>query len=293
MQNLEEIRSLLAVAQVRPNRRMGQNFLIEPKYMRKLLDLAQVNRGDNILEVGAATGSLTEELLATGCNVVAVEMDKRLAELLRHKLSGQTNLKIITGDVMAGKHAINPTVLESLSERPRLVSNLPYNIATPLIAECLMNSHRAVQETDASARCFERLTFTVQAEVAARLTAEADGGDYGPISVLVALLGNAAAGPTVPPGAFWPRPKVSSRIVRIDFDAETAAALRDTKALREVLNIAFGQRRKQIGAILRRKRAPNSAGKILEAMQTAGVPLDARAQQITPKQYLVAANEIC
>ncbi len=292
MQNLREIRRLLDQAGASPNRRMGQNFLIEDKYMRKLLTLGDLAAGTTVLEVGAATGSLTEELLDAGCDVVAVEIDRRLAELLKERLCQWTNLKIIAGDVMAGKHAIAPAVLDALGERAHLVSNLPYNIATPLIAECLKISHRAVAHGACGACRFDRLTFTVQSEVSDRLTAGPGGGDYGPISVLISLLGKVTTGPTVPPGAFWPRPKVSSQILRIDLDADKAVMLRDVEALREVLNITFGQRRKQIGAILRRKRAPSAAPKILAAMESAGVPLDARAEQITPAQYLAVANKI-
>jgi 16S rRNA (adenine1518-N6/adenine1519-N6)-dimethyltransferase len=128
--------------------------------------------------------------------------------------------------------------------------------------------------------------------VADRLAAACGSAAYGPLSVLTVLLGRITMGPIVPPGAFWPRPKVSSRMVRIDFDAQRAGELADAEALRAAVGLAFGQRRKQIGAIVRRKSAGFGAEAIAAALAAAGIAPTCRAEQVSPAQYLASANSL-
>jgi len=290
MQTQTEIRELLSSAQRRPNRHLGQCFLVDGNLMGKLLDLAELTGRETVLEVGPGTGSLTEELLARAARVVAVEVDPALAALLRQRLGGREGLTLIEGDVLAGKHALSPAVLAAVGRRARLVSNLPYGAATPVLMNCLLSSWRSLAR-QACTR-FERLTFTVQREVADRLTARAGEGAYGPVSVLAALLGELRAGPPVPATAFWPRPKVASRILRIDFAASAASRLRDAETLRSALRLAFGQRRKQLGALPRRASLPVDRGVLAAAMQAAGIDPCLRAEQVPPEQYLLLANAL-
>lgn len=292
MQTLTEIRRLLEQAGLSPRKAFGQCFLIDGNLLGKVLELAEVTAEQTVLEVGPGTGSLTEELLARAGRVVAVEIDRGLTELLRHRLGGRDKLTLVGGDVLAGKHEISPDVLAACgapqgeASTACLVSNLPYNIATPLLAECLLLSWRALRGPGGACR-FDRLTFTVQKELAERLVAGPGSSAYGPVSVLVALLGRWRLGPIVPASAFWPAPKVASRIVRIDFDAARAALLADAATLSATLSAAFGQRRKQVGTIFRRAW-PAAA----EALPAAGVDPTWRAEQIAPEQYLALANAL-
>jgi len=288
MQNPTRIREILAAAGVQPSRRLGQNFLIDKNLMRKLLDLAELGPAQTVLEVGAGTGSLTEELLAAAAKVVAVEIDRRLCRHLAASLTGGDKLTLICGDVLAGKHMISEEVLSALRPRATMVSNLPYSIATPLLAVCLWQSWRAVAGRDAQACLFESMTFTVQKEVSQRLVAGPGSRDYGQISVLVALLGRVTLGPAIPASAFWPRPKVASRMMRIDFDAESARTVDDFESLRLLLTVVFGQRRKQIGAVLRTK-CPDSANKALAA---AGIDPSSRAEQLSPESFALLAKNL-
>jgi 16S rRNA (adenine1518-N6/adenine1519-N6)-dimethyltransferase len=294
MQTLTEIRRLLGEAKLAPRKRFGQSFLIDGNLMAKLLELSGVPAGQTVLEVGAGTGSLTEELLARGAGVVAVEIDKGFCRLLRDRLGSCGGLTLIEGDVLSRKGELSPAVLAALPPVAHLVANLPYNIATPLVAECLVQSWRvqAGQGRGESVCRFERLTFTVQRELADRLAASPGGSDYGPVSVLVALLGRLKLGSVLPASAFWPSPKVASRMVRIDFDLQAAATLRDINTLRRLLALAFGQRRKQIGSILRRTPAIFAAQALAAALTLAQIDLTLRPQAITPSQYLAAANAL-
>ena len=133
----------------------------------------------------------------------------------------------------------------------RLVSNLPYNIATPVVCDCLIGSLRAARG-DALAVGFAGLTVTVQRELADRLAARAGEEAYGPSSVIVGLLGRTRMGPTLPPAAFWPRPNVASRMMHIEPLAPPPERLPSVETLHEVLALTFGQRRKKIGSAAKR-----------------------------------------
>ena len=291
MQTLRQIRGILSAAAIRPRRRLGQCFLIDLNLMRKLLELAELDGSETVLEVGPGTGSLTGELLDRANRVVAVEIDASLADEVARLLGDRPNLTLIRGDVLAGKRAISPEVLAALGCRAHLVANLPYRVATPLVAQCLLDSWRT-RRGDASACRFDRLTFTVQREVGDRLTAAPGGKDYGPVSVVVALLGRSTLGPAVPAAAFWPCPKVGGRIMRIDFDAQAADAVADADELGAVLALAFLHRRKRIGSILRRRQAKHPPQRLADALAAAGIDPSVRPEQVPPEQYRVLGNAL-
>lgn len=292
MQTLTQIKQALARAGLAPHKRRGQCFLVDHNLMGKLLDLAEVSGPQTVLEVGPGTGSLTEELLARAGRVVAVEIDAALHDLLRRRLGPDEKLTLLCGDVLSGKHAISPQVLSALGARAHLVANLPYSIATPLVAECLLASWHATKGARAGGVCFERLTFTVQREVAQRMAGKPASRAYGPISVLVRLLGRLRLGPVVPASAFWPRPKVQGRILRIDFDAEAAGALASVEVLQDVLRLLFGQRRKQIGSIVCRAGGWASGRLLGEAIAAAGIRRVDRAERIRPEEFRLLANAL-
>ena len=261
--------------------------------MKKLLELADLGGGEAVLEVGAGTGSLTEELLQRARRVVAVEVDPVLAEIVRRRLAGRGNLTVLNCDVLAGKHTIAPQVLELLrgEGNVHLVANLPYNVAVPLILNCLLASWRAARSREDRPVCFRRLTFTAQRELVERMTAGA-GAAYGPASVIVALLAGATPGRLMRPQSFWPRPKVSGQMLRLDFDADRAARLADAKTLSAVLAAAFGQRRKKVAAAGKRKHLPFPAEHFGRALAQAGVDPAARPEQIRPDGFLALANAL-
>ena len=290
MQGLREIRVLLNAAGLRPQKQFGQCFLIDGNLMDRLIETADLSGRETVLEVGGGTGSLTEQLAVHAGRVVVVEVDRGLVRLLQRRLAEMDNVSLIAGDVLAGKHELSGDVLATLGEQAHLTANLPYNIATPLISLCLQSSWRAARGLGGCR--FERLTFTVQREVADRFAAEPGGKTYGPVSVLVSLLSHLQMGPVVPASAFWPRPKVTSRIVRLDFDAQAAADVEDVQTLTQVVAAAFAQRRKQMGSMLRRRNLPWPADAIAAAFTHAGIDPTCRAETVTPHQYLALANAL-
>jgi len=285
MQTLREIREILEAAGVRPQRRWGQNFLIDKNLMAKLLAQADLTGTETILEIGPGTGSLTEELLNLGQRVVAVELDRRLCEHLRQRLRERRNLILICGDALGGKHALSPEVVSALGPRGVLVANLPYSVAIPLISQCLIDSWRVCVTGASQLTRFERMTFTVQKELAERLAASPGRSDYGPVSVLTALLGEIRLGASIPSSGFYPRPKVNSRIVRIDFDPQHALQVPNIDTLNALLHLSFNQRRKQIGSIFRKRQSVFDPEALSAALSSANVDPTLRPEQITPEAF--------
>ena len=205
-QTKHDIQSALAQAGTEPRYRFGQNFMIDGNLVRLVADAGLLTKDDTAIEVGPGTGTLTEELLARAGRVVAVEIDRDLAGFLREKFVDEPRFTLIEGDALAGKHALNPTLLEAITKnRCKLVANLPYNIASPLAIEMLIAG-------------IATLAFTVQKEVADRLRAKAGDDAYGPLSVMAQLLSRVEVLRTLPPQAFWPAPKIDSALVRMTRD---------------------------------------------------------------------------
>ncbi|MGD0462072.1 MAG: 16S rRNA (adenine(1518)-N(6)/adenine(1519)-N(6))-dimethyltransferase RsmA [Tepidisphaeraceae bacterium] len=206
-QNKRQIQALLADARATPRHRLGQNFMIDANLVRIVADAGMIASGDLVIEVGPGTGTLTEELLSKA-QVLAVEIDHALADLLRKRFASAKNFELIEGDALAAKHALDDRLLDSIRRAKsagrtvRLVSNLPYNIASPLLIELLIAG-------------VDVLACTVQREVAGRLRAAPNSPDYGTLSIMAQLLARVEMLRTLPPQAFWPRPKIDSALVRL------------------------------------------------------------------------------
>jgi 16S rRNA (adenine1518-N6/adenine1519-N6)-dimethyltransferase len=239
MQPLSEIKAILSERGLRPRHRFGQNFLIEPMHLRRIVDAAGITPGDTILEVGPGTGTLTEELLARGARIVASEIDRDLAALLRDRFAA--SIELVEGDVLSTKRMIAPAVLGAIGQGAfKLVANLPYQIASPLLA---------ILAGDPRCRgCF----VTVQREVADRLGAGPDTPDYGPLSVVVQSRFSISRLADLPPGCFWPPPKVTSAMVAMEPRPEPSVPLEHLDAFGRFVQSIFGKRRKQLGAIVGR-----------------------------------------
>ena len=250
-----QVSELLARVDRHPSRALGQNFVVDPNTVRRIARLAAVGPGDRVVEIGAGLGSLTLALVETGAEVTAVEIDRHLVPLLRETVEG-TGVVVVEGDAMAMDWAA------LLGEGPWvLVANLPYNVATPLVAD-LLDDVPAVQ----------RMLVMVQKEVGERLAAHAGDDAYGAVSVKVGYWATAKVVGLVPPTVFLPKPNVDSALVAIE-RRPTPATDAPRERLFELVRAGFGQRRKMLRRSLAGLVGP-------EAFESAGVRPEARAEEL-------------
>jgi len=225
-----DITNLLEEHSLSPRRAFGQNFVADPNTVRRIARLAGIGPGDHVVEIGGGLGSLTLALAETGARVTAIEIDHGIAPVLRAVTAELENV-VVEGDALA----LDWTSLLSDDARVTVVANLPYNVATPLVADLL----DTVPQID-------RFVVMVQREVALRLAASPGSSDYGAISVKVAYWGSARILGDVPPTVFVPRPKVTSSIIEITRRAEPAVGDVTPTELFTLVRRAFGQRRKML-----------------------------------------------
>ena len=265
MQSLTQIRELLESRGLAPRKALGQNFLADQNLIRKLVEASAAGRGDLVLEVGPGTGTLTEELVARGCRVVAVELDRGLAALLRERLGSAVVL--IEGDALAGKRELNPDVASAVREQDfRLVANLRYGAATPLMMTLLVDWPRC-----------SSMHMTIQREVADRLLAAPGTREYGPITVVAHALARVEKIAILPPECFWPRPDVTSAMVAIVRRPDPLTS--KPRGLADFAQRVFTSRRKQLGSVLGRNFPWPS-----------GVSPDQRAEVLPPEKFVALAG---
>ena len=216
-----------------PRRAFGQNFVADPNTVRRIARLAGVGPGDHVVEIGAGLGSLTLALAETGAHVTAIEVDHGVAPVLRDVVA-QSEYADRVHVIEADAREVDWNALEPHDAHLTVVANLPYNVATPLVADLLDEVPR-----------IRRFVVMVQKEVAQRLAAAPGSSDYGAISVKVSYWATARLLGDVPPTVFVPRPKVTSAIIEITRRDEPAVNV-DRSTLFTLVRTAFGQRRKML-----------------------------------------------
>ncbi len=279
------IRRLLDEAGIAPRKRFGQHFLIDRNLMNRLVEAAEIEPSDCLLEVGAGTGSLTSLLAATGAHVITVEIDKALAPIAIRTLAAHPNVSLLHIDVLANKSTIAPELLSALRDalqgstaRFKLVANLPYDIATSLVINLLLTELPLA-----------RLCFTVQAEVADRFLAPPDCSDYGPVSIITQALCRVERIAKVPPQAFWPAPKVASAMVRFDPFPVANRPIAQPKDFSQFVRGFFLHRRKTMGH-LTRIHAKSVA--ILAALSALDVDPSSRPETLTVAQWILLFHAV-
>jgi 16S rRNA (adenine1518-N6/adenine1519-N6)-dimethyltransferase len=251
-----DVLDLMSRHEIRPSQARGQNFVVDPNTVRRVARLADVGPGDRVVEVGAGLGSLTLALADTGAAVTAIEVDRRLLAALREVVAAR-DVRVVEGDAMR----LDWNQLLGGDEWV-LAANLPYNIATPLLAT-LLDDVPAIR----------RFTVMVQREVAERLAASPGSPAYGAVSVKVAYWATAEVVARVPPTVFWPQPKVESAVVVIRRRPSDSLLDVDRDWLFRVVGVGFGQRRK----MLRRSLASLVTA---SAFAAAGVSPQARPEDL-------------
>lgn len=280
MHTLTQLREMLESRGLAPRKSLGQNFLIDANLAAKLIDASGVKAGDLVLEVGPGAGALTESLLERACAVIACELDRGMCDLLTDRfpdaLAAQS-LRLINDDCLATKRTLSPRLLEALDARPfRLVANLPYQAASPLMAILATDHHPAIAPAPLP-HCLGQFV-TIQKEVADRLAAQPGSAAFGPLTVMVRAFADIQRIATLPPECFWPRPEVTSAMIAIT--PRLTPLTSDPASLGRLCHRLFTQRRKKLGSIL---KPPPPRG------WPADISPDARAETLSLEQLVALA----
>jgi 16S rRNA (adenine1518-N6/adenine1519-N6)-dimethyltransferase len=242
-QTLSYLRGLFEAHGLGAKSKLGQNFLIDLNLLELVVRAAELDRSDSVLEVGTGTGSLTARLAEQAGSVVTVEIDRTLQPVAKQVVGERANVRFVFGDALAGKNELSPEMLSAWDEstaqmgctRRKLVANLPYVIATPLITNLL------IARDD-----IERMVVMVQWEIAERLRAAVGTKEFNALSVLVQSVADVEVVRKVLPTNFYPRPKVDSAIVKITPDAAKRARVGDVPLFRAFLRDLYVHRRKNL-----------------------------------------------
>lgn len=256
-----------------PARALGQNFVIDQNTIRRIVRLAEIGPDDRIIEVGAGVGTLTLGLAEAARHVTAIELDRKLIPALKEVLQGTDNVEVVVGDAM--DLDFGPLVAGGPH---RLVANLPYNIATPLIADLLQLRPE-----------IEDFVVMVQREAGERFVAVPGSKAYGAVSLLVAYHAEARLLGKVPASVFWPVPKVESLLVRLT-RRQPPADLAGPELMR-VVRAAFSQRRKTIRNTLA-SGLDMQVGEVEAALARAGIDPGLRAEALGLPQFAGLVREL-
>ena len=287
MQTKQDIERLLAGAGLTPNRRLGQNFLIDLNLMRLLAEAAHLTPQDVALEVGTGTGSFTEELAIQAGHVVTVEYDTGLARVASSRLKVFDNVTFIQGDALESKNTINPEVLAAVAAartqyagRLLLTANLPYSVGSAVMANLIVGPVTA-----------DAMYVTVQKEVADRMAALPDHEEYGTLSILMAATGHVHLLRKLPASVFWPRPQVESAMVAYVRDPAKVAQIHDMDTFRRVITLFMGHRRKMLKACVKLTEGPLEKVRHWNAVfEEAFVDPHHRPEELSAADYINIAN---
>jgi len=287
-QTLSYLSKRLAEVGIKPKSKHGQNFLIDLNLLDIIAATAKLEPTDIVLEVGTGTGSLTSVVAPQVAEVVTVEVDPQMHQIASEELIDCENVTLHLGDALESKHEIDEDVLELLRSklavdprrRLKLVANLPYNIATPLIANLL-----------ASPIVPATMTVTIQKELAERMCAEPSTKHYGSLTVWVQSQCTVEIVRMMAPTVFWPRPKVDSAILQITLDPTKRAAIFDLDYFHRFLPVLFMHRRKFLrSSLVASFKQALSKPEVDAILHELGFGESSRAEELSVEQILRLAE---
>jgi len=252
----------------RARKRFGQNFLHDQNVIHRIVRSIRPKADETLLEIGPGQGALTSELLATGCELYALELDRDLVQMLGARFGDQPRFHLQQGDALD----FDLGALDTGARRLRVVGNLPYNISTPLIFHLLRQQEQILD-----------MHFMLQKEVVERLAAEPGSKAYGRLGIMTQYFCRVEPLLDVPPGAFFPQPKVQSAVVRLTPYAQPPCPAKSVEKLQLVVRTAFNQRRKTL-----RNALQGLVG--AEQMTALGIDAGARPETLPLATYVALAD---
>lgn len=262
-------------------KKFGQNFLIDPSVLDRIISAAEITKEDCVLEIGPGIGTMTQYLAENAREVVAVEIDKNLIPILEDTLSAYDNVTVLNEDIL--KVDVNRIVQERNDGSPiKVVANLPYYITTPIIMG-LFENHVPLKS----------ITIMVQKEVADRMQVGPGTKDYGALSLAVQYYAKPEIVANVPPNCFIPRPNVGSAVIRLTRYEQPPVSVKDERKLFALIRASFGQRRKTLvnglGNAAELGLAKERVAAVLEEM---GLPAAIRGEALTLEQFAELSNRL-
>ena len=254
---------------------LGQNFLIDDSVLTDIVEGAEVDENDLVIEIGPGVGSLTAQLIGKAKKVVSIELDNDLIPILETELGEYENFSLIHNDAL--KVDFNEIIGDEKSVK--LVANLPYYVTTPIIVRLLKENYN-----------FKSLTIMIQKEVAERIDAAPNCKEYGALSLLVQYYCNTKIVRVVPPNCFIPRPKVDSIVIRLDRLEKPRVEVKDEKLMFDIIRNAFNMRRK---TLWNGTKFLGIQKEMLEkAYEEAGIDPKRRGETLTLEEFAALSDRI-
>jgi len=289
-QTKTHLQHLLAQYGIHPRSDLGQNYLIDLNIIEYIVAQGKLSDRDVVLEVGTGTGGMTAFLAQQAAHVITVELDPNMHRLASDQLNQTQNITLLHTDALKNKNQFSPLVLNEIAaqlavdsrRRLKLVANLPYNIATPVVSNLV-----------ATELPWERMIVTIQLELGQRMQAGPGKSTYGALSVWLQAQAFVKLLKTLPPSVFWPRPKVDSAVVQLVPNPAARAQITDREFFHDFVRRLFQQRRKLLRSVLvsmYRKQLPKSL--IDNLLQKLELGENTRAEELTPPVLVNLSNHM-
>ena len=270
---LSEMRQILQDHGIQLTKSLGQNFLHDGNQLGRIADLANLSTSDKVLEIGPGLGPLTEVLMKRVGQVMAIELDRKLSDVLRTRFEGSSSFSLHHVDAL---HFLREKAHDWTGWK--VVSNLPYSVASPILVELASSPMPPSQ-----------IVATLQWEVVKRLRAKAGTKDYGVLTLLVAQRYQTGAGFKIPANCFFPQPNVDSGCLSMELRNPQPVPWSDLQTFQTLVKLAFSQRRKMMVKLLRTRW--NQAD-VEKAMGACDLPLSIRAEQLSLEQFVELMNHL-
>ncbi len=283
MSAYNETIGILEKYKIKANKDLGQNFLINDDVIEKIIEKSQIEKNDLIIEIGPGLGVLTNLLLEKSDNVVAIELDKRMVEIISKRFILKNNLQIINEDVLKVdlNKLINERKKQTNINKVKIVANLPYYISTPIIMKLLEEKLE-----------IDEIIVMVQKEVAQRLVAKTGTKDVGAITYAVEYFSEAEKVIDVPKESFIPSPKVESAVIKLKIRKEAYVQVKDEKMLFNIIQKSFSQRRKTLVNALVNGKIVESKEKAEKIIKELNINENIRGEKLTLEDFARICNTI-
>lgn len=278
---LEETRFTMKKYNIRANKNLGQNFLINEEVVKNIVGCSNIEKEDLVIEIGPGLGTLTKYLLEKAGKVICIELDTKMLQILEDRFSLYNNFELINNDVLKVdlKNIIKKEKEEGKIKNVKIVANLPYYITTPIIMKLLE------EELE-----LESITVMIQKEVADRLIATPGEKNTGAITYSVYYYADSEEIMEVPNSSFIPEPEVTSKVIKLNIRKEPAVKPKDKEKMFKIIKYAFMQKRKTLLNSLTNNGVFKNKTQGTEILNSLGIKENVRPEELTLEQFEKISN---